>query len=51
MNKLSRWGQKKQNIFLPTYRRLSKILPDSTIDKTVSRLQQEVANELKAEGK
>jgi hypothetical protein len=47
--KLSKWGQKKQNIFLPTYRRLSKILPDNIIDKTMSRLQNEVSSVLKGE--
>ena len=51
MNKLSRWGQKKREMFLPTYRRLSKVIPDKIIDETAPRMQQEVANELKAKGK
>ena len=42
MNELVAWGKTKRDMFMPTYRRLTKVLPDELTNRTMTRLQNEV---------
>ncbi|MBT5380157.1 MAG: hypothetical protein HOL08_13980 [Opitutae bacterium] len=49
MGMLQAWGQKKRDMSLPTVKRISQVIPDSTFDETVKRMQKEVAEKLREE--